>query len=398
MEKGKFPLSIQFVLRQDAPNAKNYSKRSDCADIDCPVCQHKGKLHVDYAKNVFRCNACGESGGVIKLHQLYTGIGDSKQAYADLASRWNSLPQSERGNMKLSGEVKQNAKVTYISLRDQVYTNLLSTLALSESHKQGLIKRGLSPEFIKQAGYKTLPVFGFCTLAELSLWKSCNQTDFQEAMKFWMNVFSKNNGSCIPGYYSLQNEIRIVRRKNGFFVPVRDRFGRISGMQIRYDALQEDATEREKEMYHKYSWFSSSEKTTGVTITGIETIHHVGFDARSETTPSTVYLTEGALKADVASFLSGGKPFIALIGVNNTSQLKDELVYLKDHGTTKIHVAVDMDYRDKPTVKKALDNIMNTIHDAGLESLMLTWPEEYKGIDDFLLENKKRGGKPNILM
>ena len=84
--------------------------------------------------------------------------------------------------------------------------------------------------------------------------------------------------------------------------------------------------------------------------------------------------------------------------MNNTSQLKDELVYLKDHGTTKIHVAVDMDYRDKPTVKKALDNIMNTIHDAGLESLMLTWPEEYKGIDDFLLENKKRGGKPNILM
>ena len=30
---------------------------------------------------------------------------------------------------------------------------------------------------------------------------------------------------------------------------------------------------------------------------------------------------------------------------------------------------------------------------------VLNWvPEEYKGIDDFLLENKKRGGKPNILM
>ena len=391
-----FPFSIRFVLQQDAPCAKNYSRRNNCADIDCPVCSHKGKLHVDYEKNVFRCNACGEAGGVIKLHQLFSGISDSKQAYADLARLRNELPQSER-SIKCSDQVKQNPKVTYIDLRDKVYSNLLSTLALSEAHKKDLIKRGLSPDFIARAGYKSLPVFGFCTLAELSLWKSCNVSDFQEAMRFWMNVFSKNGGSCIPGYYSLQNEFRIVRRKNGYFVPVRDRLGRISGMQIRYDALPDNASEKEKEMYHKYSWFSSSEKTTGVTVTGIETIHHVGFDPKSAATPEIVYLTEGALKADVASELSGGKPFIALIGVNNSAQLKNELIYMKDHGTKKIHVAVDMDYREKQTVKKALDNILGIIRETGLESLLLTWPDSYKGIDDFLLEYKKRGGKQDIL-
>ena len=390
-----FPFGIKFVLQQDAPTAKNYSKRNDCADIDCPACKHKGKLHLDFSKNVFRCNACGEAGGVLKLHQIYLQLPDTKTAYADLAKRWNNLTDEDKAKVPVGTAEPEKVipKATFIDLRDRVYRELLQLLSLSDEHKKDLLKRGLTEEQIKNGGYKSLPVLGFCTLAELSLWKAVNIPDFQQALKFWRAAFDKNGGANIPGYFQADSDIRIVRRKAGYFVPVRDRIGRISGMQIRYDALPENATEKQKEMYHKYSWFSSSEKNTGCTITGIETIHHVGFDTSK--TPETIYLTEGALKADIASALSG-KPFIALIGVNNSSQLKKELEILKANGTKMVKVAVDMDYRDKPTVRNALDKIMNIISDAGLDSVMLTWPEEYKGIDDFLLENRRRRGNVRI--
>ena len=38
-------------------------------DVDCPLCDdHKGKMNLNFQKNVFRCNRCGESGGCL----LYT--------------------------------------------------------------------------------------------------------------------------------------------------------------------------------------------------------------------------------------------------------------------------------------------------------------------------------------
>ena len=51
-----------------------------------------------------------------------------------------------------------------------------------------------------------------------------------------------------------------------------------------------------------------------------------------------------------------------------------------------------MDYRDKPQVAKALENIKRIIESCGLKYNMLVWPEEYKGIDDYLLSRKKDDG------
>lgn len=390
----EFPFGIEFVIELDMNGQGRYkSIHPNQADFDCPFCNRNRKFHVDFSKGVYRCNACGESGGLLKLHQTLCGLPDTKFAYADLVKEWNSLPEDRKQIIpSFKNTQSQNSKqATIIDVRNRVYQNLLSNLSLSEKHHEDLISRGLTDEQITNGGYKSLPVLGFCTLAELSLWKAVNISDYQEAMLYWHNQFQKN-GSTIPGYFSAFEDIRIVRRKNGYFVPVRDRLGRISGMQIRYDALPEDASQKQKDSYHKYSWFSSSEKETGCTVTGIEQIHHAGFSEDDDKSPHTVYLTEGALKADVASALSG-KPFIALIGVNNTSQLSKELSDLKSRGTKMIKVAVDMDYRDKPLVERSLQNILRIIAESGLQSVMLTWDPKYKGIDDFLLEDSKRNAK-----
>ena len=35
-------------------------------DVDCPFCGHKkGKMNINFSKNVFRCNYCNESGGIV---------------------------------------------------------------------------------------------------------------------------------------------------------------------------------------------------------------------------------------------------------------------------------------------------------------------------------------------
>ena len=65
----------------------------------------------------------------------------------------------------------------------------------------------------------------------------------------------------------------------------------------------------------------------------------------------TVYLTEGGLKSDVASYLSGDKLFIGLTGVQNTGFFLKEVI--SSLSPKKIVEAVDMDVRSNPQVQKA---------------------------------------------
>ena len=82
--RNKIKFSIRDVLQMDYPNVKHYGVRNGEEYIDCPFCGRKKKLNISYTKNVFRCNACDTSGGVLKLHMLAKGFLTSKQAYIDL--------------------------------------------------------------------------------------------------------------------------------------------------------------------------------------------------------------------------------------------------------------------------------------------------------------------------
>ena len=44
-------------------------KNSSSMDVNCPFCgETKGKMNVNLQKNVFRCNRCDASGGMLELH------------------------------------------------------------------------------------------------------------------------------------------------------------------------------------------------------------------------------------------------------------------------------------------------------------------------------------------
>lgn len=72
-------------------------------------------------------------------------------------------------------------------------------------------------------------------------------------------------------------------------------------------------------------------------VTSGNPIHFVG-----DPCARVVYVTEGALKADIAHALTG-RTFVATVGVNNTMGLDELFSFLHRNGTEEIIEAEDMD-------------------------------------------------------
>jgi hypothetical protein len=173
----------------------------------------------------------------------------------------------------------------------------------------------------------------------------------------------------VPGFFKRGGEWHMRDYGAGFFVPVRDEHLRIVGLQIRRD-----------EGEPRYIWFSSSNYPHGTPSSS--PVHyarpHLLCDA------SEVILTEGGLKADVASYLLDA-PIIAGGGVHNFGQNFAENTKAKFPNLQTILIAFDSDYRTKPQVKTALEKLMRNLSGVGFRVKVRTWPPRYKGIDDYLL-------------
>lgn len=404
MELDSLPFGIDFVIEQDlVPQGIKKYPNNQGYNINCPFCASKGlkpdkkhKMSVNIYKNVVNCIRCNTGYGMLDLHRELTSNGLSrKDAIQDLKKRWEGLPsdvQVKLVNVKdnLEKERAKKLEPAPIEIRDNVYRKFLDQLTLSKKHHDDLIKRGLTEEEIIAGGYKSVPVVGLKTFVSNSITPETKEQ------------LIKHRNWGIPGFYNVRTDkpTTDLFKDNGYFIPIYNEFKLISGMQIRYDKLDDDASVYKKEHYAKYKWFTSTSNGNfeGCSCSGIENIHYAGDWFK---TPRVVMLTEGVLKSDIASCLNkrltGKKentPIIGLVGVNNCSQLGFELMKLKNYGLEKVVVCVDMDYRTKPQVKQALDNIKKIIKDAGLESQTFDWGDEnQKGIDDYLLSLSLKKGK-----
>ena len=343
--------------------------------VDCPFCGGKMKMNLLLSTNQFRCAKCDEDGNSVTLFAKIAGI-DNKKAYAELKNRYKGLPSDLKAKFSVPTNFAEEDMLDLapIGIRDFAYRELLKSSTLSEKHRANLRKRGLTDEEIDSTMFKTLPCIGIKTIAEKCIVDSGISQIITD--KKW----------GIPGFYWDEKDgcYMFLRRKAPMLVPVVNREGKISMFELRSNDLPKNASERAKEKFTRYKRFSSSEEKYGVSTSGGDSIHHAGFDFESETTPKVVTLTEGALKATVASILAGNKPFIALLGVQNQSQLPDECRWLKEHGTERINIAFDMDYKTNEVVKQALNDAIQTILAAGLTVNHQPWPPEYKGVDDYL--------------
>ena len=365
------PFGIEYVTDLLGINRKVRAADADSWYADCPFCGRRKKLNVNIRKDTWHCPACGEGGGMLKLYAQLKDL-PAKEAAKELYRLFNGAEISVKTSIAVRKRDLENTperpETAPLEKRDAAYRALLQVLSLEKYHRDLLQKRGLTDEAITHLGYKSTPQHGLSRIVD-SL-KSM-ETDL----------------GAVPGFYGGQKK-KLVYRRPGVFIPVRTLQGLISGCQIRYDDLPADASAEQKERYRKYTWFYSADKKDGYSIAGCENIHHAYF--WPGTCLKRVCLTEGALKADIAAFLSR-IPFIGLTGVSNTGRLAGELKTLKGLGTRKIYICLDMDYQTNPNVARAMEKITGICRGSGLDTTVVTWPEQFKGIDDLLAYKKSRG-------
>ena len=329
-------------------------------NIQCPCCDdnpRKKHLNINLEKDVFRCPRCGFSGGMFDLYASYSGV-DRRKARETLLARLNiddsgASSSQRRRQRKIMTE---ECPITDIDIRDETYRALLGKLSLASDHKLGLLARGFTEEEIIRRGYKSMPVAGNAALARRLLAEG----------KYL---------SGVPGFYHTEEgRWSFVHEKRGILIPARDPDGKIQGLQLRMD----------NESKRKFRWISSIGKQDG---TKAECWTHLAGQPQH-----TVILTEGPMKADVIHHLTGDT-VLAVPGVNSLTHLEETLVYLKEHGTSHIMTAFDMDYLTNPNVDSGYARLREILSRVGMQYGTYLWDPQYKGLDDYIWQHCFRSNR-----
>jgi hypothetical protein len=237
----------------------------------------------------------------------------------------------------------ENATPVGDDVRHAVYTQLLQGLELSTAHFEALRRRGLSGAEIEQRGYRTADAGKARAVVDALLTR-----------------YGREPLLRVPGFVD-KNDRVVFAVKSGLLIPARDVAGQIAGLKVRHD---------DRDNGPKYTWASSKEASCGNLV-------HVPLGVTPPCT--TARLTEGELKADVATVLSG-TPTVSAPGVSNWALA---VPVLKALGVKKVLLAFDQD--GKPGTLAATEKALLGLTREGLEVVLEWWDGKAgKGIDDLL--------------
>ena len=264
---------------------------------------------------------------------------------------------------------KPGIQIADADMLDRAYRIVLDQLTLSQRHREDLRRRGLSESFIELAQYRSLQegqgdAIAGALLDELG----------EDARK-------------VPGVHPVER--RFIAYP-GLIIPVRDALTRIVALRVRKD-----------EGDPRYSFVSSASVEPGP---GPGAPAHVPVirptpATRKDMTPEdvieyhpTVRVTEGELKADVATALSIEReenPLLT-IGLNGPSAFEAAIPAYKALGTETAIVALDSDARETRPVAAALRRTVDGLRESEFAVELETWAggkDGAKGIDDAILAN-----------
>ena len=335
-------------------------RRAVSIDADCPFCgDTKGKLNINFEKQVFNCNRCRTHGGMVELYAKFFGVSNT-QANAEIFSIVcrHETPRIAPTPIASPKELPREASRADAQAIDQTFRTLLAMLPLAESHRSDLHRRGLNDDQIEQYLYRSVPAFGYRALTGQLLQMGCRLEG-------------------VPGFYQDEQKdwtLACSPRRTGYFVPVISVDGLLQGCQICMDHPGKQGG--------KYIWLSSAERNGGVTSGS--PVHFVGDPAAD-----TVWITEGPLKATVAHCLSGHS-FLAVAGANQLNSLPDSLALLKRFGCRTVCEAFDMDKLQNPHVASGTAKVLHLAKSMGFDVRQIRWNPQYKGIDDYLLSKHKK--------
>ncbi len=219
---------------------------------------------------------------------------------------------------------------------NEAYSCLLSNLDLGQFHKENLLKRGLTDSQISTNQYKS-----YSLLRRRQL-----------ALKL-QHLFGEHICKDIPGMYKDSRGVFVIGGCPGLLIPVRDPSARIVALKIRcYSSTSS-----------RYSYLSS--KSHGGKSPGHPLHFPLAFDFNSK----LIRITEGELKADIATVLSG-TPTISIPGILSWRMAIPVLKSLKPE---TVRLAFDMDFKTNPDVARALIAAFDEIKSLGFNTEVETW-------------------------
>ena len=269
------------------------------------------------------------------------GHGDTELIAVDPGARRNGLVPAEAD----------------LDLRDRVYRTLLNELPLMDHHRDDLRRRGLSDEQMVFRGYRSLTGFSR-----------------REVLAILQTSFSVSELVSVPGFVTRDDGVLEIVASHGLLIPVLDVNGRAIAIKVRRDGVADGVG--------KYVCMSGGGgPSCGTPV-------HVPLGITGPT--SDVRLTEGELKADVATILSG----LPTIGIPGVSNWPSAIPVLQALGARTVGLAFDADWRTKPHVARNLVECAAALRTHGFNIVVEWWPMELgKGIDDLLAA----GHRPEVL-
>ena len=168
-----FPFGIMDVVELLHLNIRR--RLPDSVYVDCPFCgDRRGKMNVNKVKDNWRCNYCGEAGGMLNLYCRIYGV-SSSDAYREIcdALRVDGYESGKKPSDRLAARsslqsplvaadkhegIPQSERATRQKIH-QTYSIMLDMLTLLPVHKAHLLseKRGLTEEQIERYRFKSTP-------------------------------------------------------------------------------------------------------------------------------------------------------------------------------------------------------------------------------------------------
>jgi putative DNA primase/helicase len=341
----------------------------------CPCCGGKDRFRVfdDFAETGgVICNQCGSFPDGISTTAWLRSYG-CKEAVKLLADYFH-----------ISGVAKSQLTDGERSIRGRVYQMIIESLSLSDGHRALLKQRGLSEDAIDRNGYASLSKGDHGRLAQ-QIDQSLKTGSFPGLETTSFDELAKR----VPGLLLNEHGVPQLRMLFGILIPIRSADGMIAALVVRRNEGTSNAE------LPKYLYLSASKKQReerhargGVEYPKAEYAVHVPADVSAGT--ETVRVTEGVLKADIATALSG----VLTIGIPGVNGWKRTIPVLQKLSANRVVIALDADHKENPAVADAVTGLTRECVAKGFAAAIETWEiSDGKGIDDLLAN----GHQPKLI-
>lgn len=316
------------------------------------------------------CPVCQKTHGCL-LYENYVvclRVPSDQPAQGGLGGWRHSLHEPELYRAVLSNFSQPSSeRLAPAATLDKVYRALHSNLSLSAHHKKHLTQeRQLSAESILARGYQS--------------WGQGDRLLRSRLAEVLHDLFG-GVVLDVPGFL-LREQSRTYLTLGGpagILLPVRNAEDQIVAHQIRTDRPGDSG---------KYVWLSSTSRGGP----GPGSPVHVSRPLQP-TSSGRVWLTEGPLKADIASERLG-EVVLALPGVQADRHFLPTLQKLQERGEIQeLVIALDSDWHEKPAVAGARLKLAEAAARQGIPVWLADWTINLKGLDDLLLA----GGRPKLV-